>query len=506
MPAWLSLPRISASRSKRFTSAGRRLSRRRNLSATSRRGRSCSARTTTPMPPRPSSRMIVKPGTLSFGIGRSAAPSSSPARPVRNAGAASWWRRRSATSRASAGSSSHSRARKPARSAGARATAASNSSLTLAYRAASIVSSSEEHDDTRLAGRLPARLRLALGLELAPCLLQLLLARALEVREVELELLQPGDDGLGHEEAREPLVVGGHDEPGRDGAAGALDRGGPAPLVLVPVPALGHVARVELPVLLGVLDALEEAALLLLPRDVQEELAHEHGVPREVALERGDVLHALVPDRLRDAARRQALLLEELGVDAHRHHLLVVGAVEDADAPALRQRARGAPQEVVVELLGRGRLEREHLAAGRVDAREHVLDDAVLAGRVHALEEEQRGPAVLRVETLLQLAQALDAVRQARLGRVLADPARVARIDVGELEALARLDEELPRQRGVLAHAQTLTRRRAGRQTRRASRPAEARPGRARRSRSGRARRHQDPGPRRGTRLPFHPA
>ena len=42
---------------------------------------------------------------------------------------------------------------------------------------------------------------------------------------------------------------------------------------------------------------------------------------------------------------------QELGVHAHDQHLLVVRAVEDADAPALGQALAGAPQEVVVELL-----------------------------------------------------------------------------------------------------------------------------------------------------------
>ena len=41
---------------------------------------------------------------------------------------------------------------------------------------------------------------------------------------------------------------------------------------------------------------------------------------------------------------------------AHHQHLLVVRAVEDADAAALRQAPRRAPQEVVVQLLRRGAL------------------------------------------------------------------------------------------------------------------------------------------------------
>ena len=86
---------------------------------------------------------------------------------------------------------------------------------------------------------------------------------------------------------------------------------------------------------------------------------------------------------------RQLLPRQHLGVHAHHQHFLVIGAVEDADAAALRQALGDAPQEIVVELLGARRLERMHLAALRIDAGHHVLDDAVLAGRVHPLEHQE---------------------------------------------------------------------------------------------------------------------
>ena len=86
----------------------------------------------------------------------------------------------------------------------------------------------------------------------------------------------------------------------------------------------------------------------------------------------------------------------------HHEHFLVVAAVEDADAAALGQVLRAAPHVIVVELLGGRRLERDHLAALRIDARHDVLDRAVLARGVHRLEDEQHRPAILRVELVLQ--------------------------------------------------------------------------------------------------------
>ena len=41
---------------------------------------------------------------------------------------------------------------------------------------------------------------------------------------------------------------------------------------------------------------------------------------------------------------------------AHHEHLLVVGAIEDADLAAPGETLRVAPEEIVIELLGRGTL------------------------------------------------------------------------------------------------------------------------------------------------------
>src|SRR5207302_8322104 len=87
------------------------------------------------------------------------------------------------------------------------------------------------------------------------------------------------------------------------------------------------------------------------------------------------------PDVTRAALRRKVLGAEQLGMDPHDEHLLIVRAVVDADPAPRRQEALIAPEEVVVELFRGGLLEAVHLHSLGIDATRHVLDRAVLARR-----------------------------------------------------------------------------------------------------------------------------
>jgi hypothetical protein len=90
----------------------------------------------------------------------------------------------------------------------------------------------------------------------------------------------------------------------------------------------------------------------------------------------------------------------------------------------------------VIELFRRRRLERVDLAALRVDAGHHVIDDAVLAGRIHALKDHQHGPAILGPQALLQLGKPRRAAGEQLLGLVLVDAIGFRRIAVGDPEFL----------------------------------------------------------------------
>ena len=91
-----------------------------------------------------------------------------------------------------------------------------------------------------------------------------------------------------------------------------------------------------------------------------------------------------------------------------------------------------------------GGLKRMHLAALRIDAGHHVLDRAVLAGRIHRLEDQQHRPAILRVELLLQLGEPLHTVCEHRLGFGLfeVETTGVGRVVIGEPELVRLVDTE----------------------------------------------------------------
>ena len=83
-------------------------------------------------------------------------------------------------------------------------------------------------------------------------------------------------------------------------------------------------------------------------------------------------------------------------------HLLVIGAVEDADPPAFRQFTGGAPQKIVLQFGDAGMFEAEHLAALWVDSGHHVLDGPVLSRCIHPLKDQQHGISVRCPQKLLQ--------------------------------------------------------------------------------------------------------
>ncbi len=96
----------------------------------------------------------------------------------------------------------------------------------------------------------------------------------------------------------------------------------------------------------------------------------------------------------------------------HDQHFLVVAAVEDRDAAALRQQQRSTPHKVMFQLVLAGSLERMHLDANGVHPRKNALQSPVLARRIHRLKNHQQPIAVVGVHHALQVVELVGVVGQ----------------------------------------------------------------------------------------------
>src|SRR5262249_25098508 len=95
-------------------------------------------------------------------------------------------------------------------------------------------------------------------------------------------------------------------------------------------------------------------------------------------------------------------------------------------------------------------------AALRIQARHHMLNDTILASRVHGLNDQQHRPRILCVEFVLQFCHVLDTLLQQLLGILLGFQAvSVVRIEIFQVELLAVLNPIWLRQLARPAHGQT---------------------------------------------------
>src|SRR6516225_1989062 len=121
----------------------------------------------------------------------------------------------------------------------------------------------------------------------------------------------------------------------------------------------------------------------------------------QIALKGSDVMESLSPDVFRNETGGQLLPFQKLRMDAYNQNFFIVGAVENADSPALRQTLGGAPEKIVIEFLfGRG-LEGKDLATLRIDTGHHMFDGAVFARRIHSLKNKEQGPLAIGIEHIL---------------------------------------------------------------------------------------------------------
>src|SRR6185437_12735041 len=140
----------------------------------------------------------------------------------------------------------------------------------------------------------------------------------------------------------------GNDVPGRILGAGRAQAGLICLHVLIPEFPLFDVIRAEFPVFLRIIDARNEALALLFFRKMQKKLNDSCSVPEEMIFETHDRAIPSLPDLvLVDQLIRQPFAAQDLGVNSYYEDFLVIGTIENANAAALRQRARGAPEKIV---------------------------------------------------------------------------------------------------------------------------------------------------------------
>ena len=111
-------------------------------------------------------------------------------------------------------------------------------------------------------------------------------------------------------------------------------------------------------------------------------------------LEVVDLLKSILPDRCG----------HEL-LDANDEHILVVRAVEDADAALARGGGVDPPQEVVAELLLGRHAERRHPRPLRVEGGPDLANQAVLAAPIQCLEHDEQRLAGLGPQLLLEVGE-----------------------------------------------------------------------------------------------------
>ncbi len=130
--------------------------------------------------------------------------------------------------------------------------------------------------------------------------------------------------------------------------------------------------------------------------DVEEELDDRRPFLGQHPLEFVDVSVARLPT-----------LCGHQGVDSYHQDILIVAAIEDGDLTRSRSMFVHPPQVVVGQLLGSGYLETGHHHPLGIDAPKHVTDRAVLAARVHSLQDHEHLVSAFCPQQALQLAEAL---------------------------------------------------------------------------------------------------
>src|SRR5262245_42548316 len=111
-------------------------------------------------------------------------------------------------------------------------------------------------------------------------LLEIVESSTANARKFKVQAFQRFDHGCRHDNAAEPLVVGGNHVPWSLWRAGVTDHVLVGEHVLIPQLALREVANLELPMLSGVIEAFQKAPLLLRLGQLQMKLENPRAIAR----------------------------------------------------------------------------------------------------------------------------------------------------------------------------------------------------------------------------------
>jgi len=217
------------------------------------------------------------------------------------------------------------------------------------------------------------------------------------------EVIERIKDNPGNYQAGILLVVGWNDVPRRVVGARPIHAVFISLHVMVPIPSLVNVCKAELPVLFRFLNSFEKTFSLFVFRKVEEKLNNPRSIAIKVSLQIHDGAITVLPESfLAEQLLRQPLAAENRWMNPNDQHFLVIRTIEDPDPSAFRKTARGTPEKIMLQFFSARLFEAENLAAFWIYSGHNVPDGAILAGRVHPLENQKQSIAVRRVVKLLQ--------------------------------------------------------------------------------------------------------
>ena len=85
-------------------------------------------------------------------------------------------------------------------------------------------------------------------------------------------------------------------------------------------------------------------------------------------------------------------------MNAHNQYIFIMRTVEESDGSPRGNGAVDTPEKIMIQFLGGRGFERLNPAALRVHAGHDMANRSIFSRRVHALEHDQEGTFVLRVQ------------------------------------------------------------------------------------------------------------